>query len=158
VARRIADTLQADCYQLTAPLVVADAATRAALWTEEGLRDLRARARRADVALVSCGDLDEAATLYREGLVSRAELARLRRAGAVADVLCQFIDGSGRPVDHPLNRRTVAVPLADLRAIGTLVLASGGAAKAGALAAALAAVRVHVLVTDEAAAEALARL
>jgi len=156
VARRIADTVFADCYQLKPPLMVANAATRAALWTEEGLRDLLARARRADLALVSCGDVTEAATLHREGLVSRAELASLRRAGAVADVLCQFVDSQGRPVDHPLNRRTVAVPLGDVRGIGTLVLASGGADKARALAAALAAVPVHVLVTDEAAAEALA--
>ena len=156
VARRIADALHGDCYQLTAPLVVASSATRAALWSESGLRDLRAHARGADIALVSCGDLAEAATLRREGLVSRAELAGLRRAGAVGDLLCQFVDAAGRPVDHPLNRRTVALPLADLAAVGTLVLASGGAAKAAALAAALAAVKVHVLVTDEAAARVLA--
>jgi len=156
VARRVADALHGDCYQLTAPLVVASSATRAALWSESGLRDLRAHARGADIALVSCGDLAEAATLRREGLVTRAELAGLRRAGAVGDVLCQFVDAAGRAVDHPLNRRTVALPLADLAAVGTLVLASGGAAKAAALAAALAAVKVHVLVTDEAAARVLA--
>jgi len=107
-------------------------------------------------ALVSCGDLGEGATLRREGLLGRAEIASLRRAGAVGDVLCQFVDAAGRPVDHPLNRRTVALPLADLAAVGTLVLASGGAGKAAALAAALAAVKVHVLVTDEAAARVLA--
>jgi len=156
VARRIADALHGDCYQLTAPLVVASSATRTALWSESGLCDLRTRARRADIALVSCGDLAEAATLRREGLVSRAELAGLRRAGAVGDLLCQFVDAAGRPVDHPLNRRTVALPIADLAGVGTLVLASGGAAKAAALAAALAAVKVHVLVTDEAAARVLA--
>ena len=80
VARRIADALHADCYQLAAPLVVAPSATRAALWSESGLRDLRERARRADIALVSCGDLAEDATLFREGLLSRAELAGLRAA------------------------------------------------------------------------------
>ena len=47
--------------------------------------------------------------LRREGLVSRAELAGLRRAGAVGDVLCQFVDAAGRAVDHPLNRRTPSV-------------------------------------------------
>ena len=156
VARRIADTLRADCYQLTAPLVVARAATRAALWAEDGLRELRERARRADVALVSCGDVSEAATLWRERLLDRADLASLSRAGAVADVLCQFVDARGAAVDHPVNRRTVAIPLADLAGVRTVVLASGGAGKVPAIAAALQALRVHVLVTDAAAARGLA--
>jgi DNA-binding transcriptional regulator LsrR (DeoR family) len=40
VARRMADAFGAECYQLTAPVFVANERTRAALWREPGLEDL----------------------------------------------------------------------------------------------------------------------
>jgi DNA-binding transcriptional regulator LsrR (DeoR family) len=155
VARRLADALRADCYQLTAPLVVASEATRDALWTERGLRELHRRARKVDLALVSVGDISAEATLFREGLVPRAELAGLRAAGAVGDVLCRFVDAHGQAVDHPLNRRVVAIGLEDLRRVPRIVVVSGGARKVAALRAALSALPVSVLITDAAAASGL---
>lgn len=66
-----------------------------------------------------------------------------------------FVDAQGRSVDHRLNRLMVAVPLGALARVGEVVVAYGGRAKAAALAAAMRALRVHMLVTDEAAAAAL---
>jgi DNA-binding transcriptional regulator LsrR (DeoR family) len=88
-------------------------------------------------------------------LLPRSELATLRAAGAVGDVLCQFVDAEGSVVDHPVNRRVVAVDLADLRRVPTIVIAAGGARKATAIRAALRATGARVLITDEAAARAL---
>jgi DNA-binding transcriptional regulator LsrR (DeoR family) len=155
VARRLADAFGAQCYQLTAPLVVANARLRTALWAEPGLSELRRRARRVDLALVSVGDVSEQATLFAEGLLPRAALATLSAAGAVGDVLCHFLDAQGREVDHPLRQRIVAVELEDLERVPRIVIASGGARKVGALAAALNAVRASALITDEAAARGL---
>jgi DNA-binding transcriptional regulator LsrR (DeoR family) len=155
VARRIADALGADCFQLTAPLVVANGAMRDALWAEPGLHELLERARRVDLALVSVGDVSEEATLFREGMLPRSELASLRDAGAVGDVLCHFIDAKGRVVDHPASQRVIAIDLEDLRRVPKIVIASGGRRKVGALRAALRAVAVSVLITDEAAAAGL---
>jgi len=155
VARRMADALGADCYQLTAPLVVADGAMRAALWAEPGLNELLERARRVDLALVSVGDVSDEATLFREGLLPRSQLSSLRAAGAVGDVLCHFIDAEGRVVDHPASRRVIAVDLEDLRRVPKIVIASGGRRKVAALRAALKAMTVSVLITDEAAATGL---
>ena len=53
--------------------------------------------------------------MFRQGLLPRSALASLRAAGAVGDVLCHFIDAEGKVVDHPVNRRVVAVDLEDLR-------------------------------------------
>ncbi|HKU87663.1 MAG TPA: sugar-binding domain-containing protein [Casimicrobiaceae bacterium] len=158
VARRMADAFGAECYQLTAPVFVASERTRAALWKEPGLEDLVERARRVELALVSVGDLAKDATLFREGLLPRSELATLRAAAAVGDVLCQFVDAEGRVVDHPVNRRVVAVNLSDLRRVPAIVLAAGGARKAAAIRAALRATGARVLITDEAAARALLAL
>ena len=155
VARRMADAFGADCYQLTAPVFVADEATRKALWAEPALHDLLQRARRVDIALVSVGDVSADATLFREGLLPRSELASLRAAGAVGDVLCHFLDAEGRVVDHPVNRRVIAVGLEDLRRAAKIVIAAGGARKVAAVRAALTATRARVLITDEAAARTL---
>ena len=155
VARRMADAFGANCYQLTAPLLVADEAMRAALWAEPGLSDLRKRARRVDLALVSVGDVSKQATLFREGLLPRAALSTLIDAGAVGDLLCRFLDAEGRAVDHPLRHRVVAFDLDELRRVPRIAIASGGKRKVGALSAALKAVRTYVLITDEAAARGL---
>ena len=155
VARRLADAFRADCYQVTAPLVVADPELTETLWAEPGLRELRDRARRADLVLASVGDLSARATLVRERLVTRAELASLRAAGAVGDLLCRFLDADGRVLDHPANRRMIAVDLDDVRHVPRIVLASGGRRKVAALLAALTALPAQVLITDEAAAEGL---
>jgi DNA-binding transcriptional regulator LsrR (DeoR family) len=155
VARRMADAFGANCYQLTAPLLVADEPMRAALWAEPGLSDLRKRARQVDLALVSVGDVSEQATLIREGLLPQAELSTLIDAGAVGDLLCHFLDAQGRDVDHPVRHRVVAVDLDDLGRVPRVIIASGGKRKIAALSAALKAVRTSVLITDEAAARGL---
>lgn len=152
VARRLADAFAADCYQLTAPLVVANPDVARALWAEPGLHALRDRARQADLVLASVGDVSARATLFREGLLPRAELAGLRRAGAVGDLLCHFLAADGRVIDHPLDSRMIAVGLDDVRRVPKIVIASGGRRKVAALRAAMRAVPVRVLITDEAAA------
>ena len=155
VARRIADAFGADCYQLTAPVMVADESVRAALWSEPGLRELLERARRVDLALVSVGDVSEEATLFRQGLLPRPALASLQAAGAVGDVLCDFIDANGKVVDHPVNRRVVAVGLDDLRRVPRIVVAAGGRRKVAAIRAALKGTGAGVLITEEGAARGL---
>ena len=155
VARRIADAFGADCYQLTAPVIVADESVRAALWSEPGLRELLERARRVDLALVSVGDVSEEATLFRQGLLPRSALASLQAAGAVGDVLCHFIDAEGKVVDHPVNRRVVAVDLDDLRRVPRIVVAAGGRRKVAAIRAALKGTGAGVLITEEGAARGL---
>jgi DNA-binding transcriptional regulator LsrR (DeoR family) len=155
VARRMADAFGADCYQLTAPVFVADEATRTALWAEPGLHDLLERARQVELALVSVGDVSKGATLFREGLLPPSQLKSLRQSGAVGDVLCHFVDREGRVVDHPVNRRVIAVGLSDLRRVPTIVIAAGGQRKVAAIRAALKATGAGVLITDEAAARGL---
>jgi DNA-binding transcriptional regulator LsrR (DeoR family) len=70
----------------------------------------------------------------------------------------QFIDARGRPVDHPLNRRAIALPLDHLSRGTTVVFAAGGPHKLRALAAVLRGGYGSVFVTDETTARAAAAL
>ena len=141
VARRIADAVGAECFQLTAPVFVASEATRNALWAEPGLTELLERARRVDLAVVSVGDVSEDSTLFREGLLPplaarEPDRGRRRRRSAVPLPRCD-----GNVVDHPVSRRVVSVGLDDLRRVPKIVIAAGGRHKVDAIRAALKATR-----------------
>lgn len=36
-------------------------------------------------------------------------------ADTMGDVMAQFVDAAGQPIDHPINRRAIALPLEALR-------------------------------------------
>ncbi len=154
-AWRVADRLGAECFMMAAPVYAPDARTREMLVEHSGMEDLFRHAGRLDVALVSVGDLSPASTLVSLGVVDGRDLASLRGAGAIGDILCRFMDAAGTLVDHPLNDRVVSVHPALLRGARRLVLASGGPGKAPAILAAVRMLKPAVLVTDEPVAEAL---
>ena len=45
------------------------------------------------------------------GLISNADATSLLKSGALGDICVQWIDAAGEVIDHPLNRRVIAVPL-----------------------------------------------
>ena len=152
IASRLADLFSAECYYVAAPIFTDTEATRDLLVRQPILEDAFAHARKVDIAFVSVGALNLAATNFRLGLVNGDDLATLTAAGAVGDVCAHWIDADGHAVDHPLNRRVIAVSPEDLREIETVIVASGGMDKVPALRATLRLGVVDVLVTDEKAA------
>jgi DNA-binding transcriptional regulator LsrR (DeoR family) len=72
----------------------------------------------------------------------------------VGDIMGRFLDARGRPIDHPINARAVAMPLDGLARIPCVVVAAGGLNKAAVIAAALQGGFADVLVSDERSAEA----
>ena len=103
-AWRLATALQAECFLFPAPLVVDSAETRERLMADRGIARLAGLASALDLAVVSAGGLaDSAGSLVRQ-LITESEAAELLARGCVADIMCNFIDAQGQPVDHPLNR------------------------------------------------------
>lgn len=152
---RFADLVGADAYLLTAPVFVSDEEIRNTLLRQPGIADVLNLASRLDMALLSVGDLSPNCTVVRCGVFTREELADIRRAGGVADILCQFIDAEGRLLDHPFNRRVLAAYPPTLAKTPHLVLASGGWQKVEAIRAAIRMLRPRALITDQTAAEGL---
>lgn len=56
-------------------------------------------------------------------------IGELLASGAVGGVMAPFADASGQPIDHPITRRAIALPLEALRKVPNVVFASGGANK-----------------------------
>lgn len=155
VAWRFADFFKTELYQITAPAFVADEKLAAALWEQNDLQKLYEKARDVDIALVSVSDTSRQASIFRRELLTQEEGASLREAGAVGDVLCHFINAQGNVIDHPVNRRVMAVNPHDLRKVPKVVISSGGVRKVQAIRAGIMATNAKVLITDEQAAQAL---
>jgi DNA-binding transcriptional regulator LsrR (DeoR family) len=154
-AWRLATALQAECFLFPAPLVVDSAETRERLMADRSIARLAGLASALDLAVVSAGGLaDSAGSLVRQ-LITEGEAAELLTRGCVADIMCNFIDAEGRPVDHPLNRRIMSVGIETLQAARHKVLASGGRERAPAILAVVRSIGCNTLVTDEHAARAL---
>lgn len=148
-AWRFAERFEAEGFLVPAPALVDSPATRHALLERCGLEQVFQLAEASEIALLSCGGIDGLTTSYRMGHVTEAERQALIEAGAVGDILYNFVDAEGRPVAHSINERCMSMTLARLQRIPRRVLVSGGPQKHRILLAALQALRPTALVTDE---------
>jgi DNA-binding transcriptional regulator LsrR (DeoR family) len=143
-----ANLCHADGYLFAAPIYVGSQKARDMILQEDTVRETYELARSADLALLTCGDLTES-LVVTYGIDTPDQVRALQKAGAVGDLLGHFMDADGELIDHPLNRRTIAITLDDLRKIKRVVLVSGGAKKFHVTRAALRGRYPSVLVTDE---------
>ena len=157
-AWRLASALQAECFLFPAPLVVDSAEIRDRLLADRSIARLSHLAASLDLAVVSAGGLAESSGSLVRQLITEAEAADLLERGCVADIMCNFIDAQGQPLDHPLNARVMSVGVETLRAARHKVLASGGRERAAAILAVIRSIGVNTLVTDEQAARAILAL
>lgn len=155
VAARVAEVYEVDSYQITAPVVLDEQGLRETLWRQSELRNLQQRAAQADIALLTVGAVSEDATIFRHGIVSSDLIRPLHDCGAVANILCYFVDKHGKLVDHEINQRVMSIDLKTVAAISRVVLAAGGTSKVAAIRAALKIVPASVLITDSQTAMAL---
>ncbi|KXF76657.1 DNA-binding transcriptional regulator [Paramesorhizobium deserti] len=154
VSTEFARMLGAECYYVAAPIYCPSSESRTTLLTHYGLAETMERGRKTAVALIACGDLSNYSLLAKTQIVTE-NLPTLKAAGAVGDILGVFLDEDGKPVDHPLNQRVMAMQPSDLKLIPSSVLASGGMHKVPIIRAVLRAGYVNRLVTDEEVAEAI---
>jgi DNA-binding transcriptional regulator LsrR (DeoR family) len=157
-ASALAARLGAQCSYLAAPLYAGSPKSRDTIVSQDVFKEAFSQMAANDVAVLSVGDISARSLLVRYGLPKDVPLASLRKTKAVGDIIGQFLDREGRPVDHPLNQRVVAPSLAELARIPTVVVASGGENKAPIIAAVLRAKLISVLVCDEKTARAALRI
>ena len=156
-AWQFAELFQAEGFLIPAPAVVDSPETKHALLERCGLASIFEMAGALDIALLSIGGITTLTTSYRTGYISEADRRSLIEAGAVGDVLYNFIDAEGNLVDHDVNNRVISANLGLLRRTGERVLISGGREKRVALRGAIRTLAPTTLVTDEQTAQDLAQ-
>jgi deoxyribonucleoside regulator len=148
-AWQFAELYQAEGFLIPAPAVVDSPETKHALLERCGLAAIFEMADKLDVALLSVGGISTMTTSYRTGYITEADRRSLIEAGAVGDVLYNFIDEAGELVVHDVNNRVISANLARLRRTPERVLISGGREKRVAMRAALRTLLPTTLITDE---------
>lgn len=154
-AWQFAELFQGEGYLVPAPAVVDSPETKHALLERCGLAATFEMASSLDVALLSVGGISQITTSYRTGYLSEADRRSLIDAGAVGDVLYNFIDRDGDIVDHEVNGRVISADLSSLRLCGQRILISGGQEKQIAIRAAIRTLAPTMLITDEVTARSL---
>ncbi len=149
IASDLARRLGANCEYFAAPIYAGSPDSRDTIVAQDVFQKALRLIRGDEMIVLSVGDLTTRSLLVRFGLPDDIPIAELRACGATGDMLGQFFDAGGRPVEHEVNRRAVALPLADLAGVPTVVVASGGRNKAAAITAVLRARLASVLVCDE---------
>jgi DNA-binding transcriptional regulator LsrR (DeoR family) len=148
-AWQFAELFQGEGFLIPAPAVVDSPETKHALLERCGLAAIFEMASNLDVALLSVGGISTLTTSYRTGYITEAERRSLVEAGAVGDVLYNFIAEDGTLVSHEVNRRVISAELDVLRRCPERVLISGGKDKRVAVKAAMRTLLPTTLITDE---------
>lgn len=142
--------------RLHAPAVLTSVESRDVLLAEPSVADALAAARKADIALVGigCVGVGSSAAIIESVRLERSERAEFQRAAPVGDMCARYFDASGRAVLGAVDDRMLAVTLADLGNIPTVVGIAAGREKLPGVLGALRTGTVDVLICDRA----LARL
>jgi deoxyribonucleoside regulator len=134
---------------MAAPAIVGSAELRNAIESDPSVGDTLAAGRAAQTAIFGMGVLGPDSVHIASGYLSAADVDELEAAGAVGDVLGRFITLDGAIALPSLDRRTIGLPLEDLRDKTTTVGVAAGPGKGPIALAALCSGCVNFMVTDE---------
>lgn len=156
LARMVAQKLGGRHYDLHAPVLVERAIAREILLNEPVVHESIERAKYVRMAITGIGTVhDEASSFLRAGLLSRADLSKLRNQGLVGEICGRFFDIEGRCEGFEINDRVIGIELDDLRRIPQSIAIARGPLKASSILGALRGKFVKVLATDNITAHAI---
>lgn len=150
LGQKIAEKLDAEFFNIWAPAIAQTKERAAAFKSEPWIHEVLDIACKADVNLISIGEVSQSASLFQMGYLSGDDLKRLTGKGAVGDILSRFFDKDGNLVDDEVHDRVVGIPLETLKDKRKLRIGvAAGASKIPAIAAAVHQQYISVLITDE---------
>ena len=155
---QLASRLGAKSFIFMAPVLADSPETKVRLIEKCGLNRIYELSTDMDIALVSVGDVGSHSTGLAAAFLLQEDVDVLVRAGAVCDVLFNFLDREGRTVDHPINKRVMSVDLERIKRAKHVIIATGGQQRATAILAAIRRIGCNTLITDESAAREILRL
>lgn len=154
LARALAKRWDGTFLGINGPAIVPDGAMAERLLALDQIRGVLEILGHADLALVGVGTLENSVFLER-GILAAADIAVLRSAGAIGEILGRFYDAGGSECVSPYRDRVVSLGLEALRGISRRVGVVAGGDRSRAVLAAIRGGLLNALVIDEAGAAAL---
>lgn len=154
VMHRLAEKTGAQAYVMPVPFFANSGEDREILLAQRGVREIFDMSNGAGLKLVGIGTVEADAQLVESGMIEPAEIAEIKSAGGVGEMLGHFFDADGKVLETTLTSRTLAVGL-EGPPESRIVAIAGGKAKVEAIRAVLMSGRLAGLITDEATAKAL---
>ena len=151
ILQRFGQAFGAQVEQFPVPAFFDDPATREAMWRERSTRRVLSFQSKMDIAVFGLGSpqAEVPSRVYVGGYLSRDDYRSLREDGAIGDVATVFFRADGSWRDIRLNARSTGPGLDRLRRVPRRVCVVSGAAKIGALRAAIASGILTDVVLDE---------
>ncbi len=144
----ISSTFNAKLYLTPAPFLMSTKEMVESINNEPAVREIAEMVPLSAMTIVGVGGMDENATIVRNGTFSPKDLRYLSMQGAVGDVLCHFLDVTGKQVESPVDDRLITTSLETLAKQNNVVGVAGGENKVNAIIGALNANIFDILITD----------
>nr|WP_275436801.1 sugar-binding domain-containing protein [Helcobacillus sp. ACRRO] len=153
----LAENCGVTARRFDAPAVVESALTQKTLLQESVVREALDFGRGCDLAFVGIGtfDIGTSERVLSAMRLSADELAAVRSARPVGDVLGRFLTESGEPLGPPTSERVVSLEISDLARIPFVVGVAAGVEKLPGVLGAIATNSLDMLVVDNRLAESL---
>lgn len=159
ICRRLAARFGGESETLYAPALVSDPVARESLLSNDTVKHTLDKARRADIALIGIGDMNEESNMVRMGWFTPEELTQVKNLGAVGDMMgYDFIDMSGNLSKTPMQARVIGLTLGDLKRIQNVIAVASENTKTTAVLGALRTGVINTLATTEHIAQSVLRL
>lgn len=154
VIMRLADKLRAQHYPMLVPVISETIEERALFRSLRPVQAVIKLAQSADVTFVGVGQMGDDAPIYKDGFVTREQLADMQANGAAGEIVSGVYDRDGVYIESPIIARLCGIRVDPGRGTPVIGVASG-LSKVPAIRAALKGRILNGLVTDEPTAEAL---
>jgi DNA-binding transcriptional regulator LsrR (DeoR family) len=151
---KMGEALQANYELLHVPVMVDSKEAKEVLMRQPTIRNTFQLAEQSNIALVGIGGSPEHSTMVQSYLGSdHQEITKDEEI--YGDICYNFINKFGNSIHNSWNERVIAVEIEALKKVPLVIGVAAGAEKVNAIKAALEGNLVHVLITDEATANAL---
>ncbi|MFV0360326.1 sugar-binding transcriptional regulator, partial [Tropicimonas sp.] len=147
-ATEMAAAIRAECIPLSAPAILSSPELRDLLLQETPVREQLACLDELNRIVFGIASVRPNSTLHLSGFLHDAPQFRDAYSGAVGAIVGRYIDDMGRPVEGPLDARTVGITLDGLARVRQRIAIAGGIDKVPAILATLRGGYANVLVTD----------
>ena len=150
LGQTIAGKLNSPFYNIWAPAIAQSKERAEVFKSEPWIHEVLDIAGKANINLISIGEVSDSGSLFQMGYLSGEDLSRLGAKGAVGDILCRFFDSEGNIIDDEVHDRVIGIPLDALRDGNKICIGvAGGESKTRAIIAAMRQKYINVLITDE---------